>query len=320
MTQQMFLRRHVLQIVPDVREFVSKVHVKGNQRVKKGDPLFEILPDRYQNAVDQATADLAAAESTVSQLKAALEAAEASVKKSKANTAVAKLNLQTALNLQKSSAGAIAKLKVEEAEDGYRAAQANDKVAEASLKQTNFSLAAARHSVDVAAAALKTANFNRQRCTYTSPVDGQVMNFQIREGTPSARWRFTSSGTVMDLSDTAIAAVFPQNLLKNVKSGNDAEIAFKSMPGQIATGKVETVIKYTGEGQFVPTGVLPEAASIGSKGFLVVRIRLDDEELARKLPLGAAGTTAIYTEVGKPFHVITKITVRMKGWMYYLPF
>jgi hypothetical protein len=32
-------------------------------------------------------------------------------------------------------------------------------------------------------------------------------------------------------------------------------------------------------------------ATIGSKGFLVVRIRLSDEQLSSTLPLGAAGTT-----------------------------
>jgi hypothetical protein len=61
------------------------------------------------------------------------------------------------------------------------------------------------------------------------------------------------------------------------------------------------------------------AANIGSKGFLVVRISLDDEELAKTLPLGAAGTTAIYSGFGKPFHSISKIALRMKGWLYYLP-
>jgi hypothetical protein len=52
---------------------------------------------------------------------------------------------------------------------------------------------------------------------------------------------------------------------------------------------------------------------------LVVRIFLDDEELAKKLPLGAAGTTAIYTKFANAFHIITKITVRIKAWTNYLP-
>jgi len=316
---QMILRRRVLQVVPDVREYVSKVHVKPDQKVTKGDPLFDILPDRFQDAVDGAQAQLTAAQATVSQLNAGVTAAEAAVKKSEADTAAAKAELDTALALQKVNAGAIAKLQVEETQQGYRAAQADDKVQEASLKQAQFSLASAKHSVDVAQASLKTANFNLERCTYQSPVDGQVVNWQIREGTPVARWRFTGAGTVQDFADNSILAIFPQNLLRNVRPGNEVEIAFKRRPGQIVTGKVSEIVNYTGEGQLTPSAMLPSAASIGSKGFLAVRVYLDDEELAKQLPLGAAGTTAIYTDFGKPFHVITKITVRIKAWMCYLP-
>jgi multidrug resistance efflux pump len=319
MSGQMILRRRVLQVVPDVREYVSKVHVKPDQKVKKGDPLFEVLPDRYQDVVDEATAELAAAKSTVSSLKAAVTAGEAGVKESEANTAVAKAEVDTAVELQKASAGAaIARLKVEETQDGYNAALANDKLAKAKLKQTQFSLAAATHSVGVAEAALNTANFNLTRCSYVSPVDGQVVNWQIREGTPVARWRFTGAGTVQSFADNWILAVYPQNLLKNVKPGNPVEIAFKRRPGQIVIGKVAQVVEYTGEGQFAPSALLPSAADIGSQGYLVVKIYLDDEELAKELPLGAAGTTAIYTDFAKPFHIITKITVRIKAWMYQL--
>lgn len=320
LTGQMFLTRHVLQMNPDVREFVTKVYVKENQLVKKGDPLFDIKPDRFQDAVDQSTAQLTAAKSTVSELGSAVTAAVAAVKKSAADTATSKAELDTALELQKSQSGAVAKLKVQEAQQAYIAAQANDGVVKAQLKQSKFSLAAGKHSINVAQAGLNIANFNREQCTYTSPVNGRVMNMQITAGLPVARWRFFSVGTIEDLSESTIAAVFPNNQLNNVKTGNVAEVAFKSRPGIIATGKVEAVVKYTGEGQFKATRYLPEAASIGSKGDLVVRIRLDDPKLAKELPLGAAGTTAIYTDFAKPVHVITKITVRIKAWMYYLPF
>ncbi len=319
MTGKMMLWRRVLEVIPDVREFVSQVHVESNQFIRKGEPLFEIRQDRFQDAVDQSMAQMAAAKATVTQLEAAVEAAEAAVRKSEADTGAARANLDTALAVKQELAGAIARLKVEETQQGFRAAQANEQVAKASLKQAQFSLASARHSVDVAQAAVSTATFNLARCTYESPVDGLTMNWQITEGTPAARWRFTSIGTVMDMSNTAIVAILPQNLLKNVKSGDDAEIAFKRRPGRIAAGKVEAIIKYTGEGQFLPDKSLPVAKDVGSKGFLAVRVRLDDEELARQLPLGAAGTVAIYTDVGKPFHLISKITVRMKGWLYYLP-
>lgn len=103
------------------------------------------------------------------------------------------------------------------------------------------------------------------------------------------------------------------SVTKIVAAGDLVEIAFKSFPSRISTGKADAVLEYTGEGQILTSGVLPSAASIRSKGFLAVRIDLDDEAFARELPLGGAGTTAIYTKVGGPFHAITKIALRMKA-------
>ena len=136
----------------------------------------------------------------------------------------------------------------------------------------------------------------------------------------SIRWKAFSVGMFMDMTETVVAAVYPQNVLKNVQPGNVAEMTFRRFPGKVYSGKVESVVEYTGEGQFVPSGTLPEASSVGSKGYLVVRIQLDDTDVAKTLPLGAAGTTAIYTDMGQPFHLISKITIRIKMWTNYLPF
>jgi multidrug resistance efflux pump len=319
MTGQMTLKRNVVQITPDLREFVSKVYVKSNQLVKKGEPLFEISPERFQDAVEEASASLAASKSTVSELDAAMVAAEAMIRKSVADEGIAKANIDTAREIRRKSRNAISKLKLEQAEAAYLGAQAGTQVARSSLKQAEASLAVANSSIDVARAGLKQAQFNLERTTYRSPVDGRTINLQIREGTPVARWQFTTAGTIMDLADSVIIAVYPQNLLKYVKAGDEVEMAFMRKPGYIATGKVDAVVQYTGEGQFVAGGKLPSVATVGSKGFLVVRIRLDDEELAKTLPLGAAGTTAIYSKFGKAFHVISKIALRIKGYTYYLP-
>ena len=64
------------------------------------------------------------------------------------------------------------------------------------------------------------------------------------------------------------------------------------------------------------------SASAGATTSLTVRDALNsalDEELARDLPLGGAGTAAIYTKALGPFHLISKVTIRMKMWMNYLP-
>jgi hypothetical protein len=42
----------------------------------------------------------------------------------------------------------------------------------------------------------------------------------------------------------------------------------------------------------------------------IVRVKLDDAEFARKLPAGATGTAAIYTEHLKPTHLIRRVLLR----------
>jgi multidrug resistance efflux pump len=131
--------------------------------------------------------------------------------------------------------------------------------------------------------------------------------------------KVASIGTFVDTTETFILANYPQNLLKNVKSGDPVDVAFKSSPGRVVTGKVEIVVEATGEGQFAPTGDLLVAADVGSKGSLLVKIRLDDDAAAAALPVGGAGAVAIYTQSGKPFQVISKVYMRMLCWLNYLP-
>ena len=57
----------------------------------------------------------------------------------------------------------------------------------------------------------------------------------------------------------------------------------------------------------VNTGSTPLAA-------LVV---LDDDD-PDLLPQGASATIALYTDHGKPFHIITKVVMRMRAWLAYL--
>jgi hypothetical protein len=47
-----------------------------------------------------------------------------------------------------------------------------------------------------------------------------------------------------------------------------------------------------------------------------VRITLDDPDTS--IPQGAGGTVAVYTQRGIPFHIITKVVMRMQAWLGYL--
>ena len=179
--------------------------------------------------------------------------------------------------------------------------------------------ASAKQAIKATEAQVGTAKLNLEQNVVKAPADGYIMNMQAIEGTMGTTVLTRNQASFMDMTETVVAAVLPMNLVAHIAPGDPVEIAFKSLPGQIATGKVDQVVEYTGEGQLDMTGVVPIAKSIGSKGMLVVRIVLDDQELAKQLPLGGAGTTAIYTKFAQPFHIITKITVRIKAWMNYVP-
>ena len=56
----------------------------------------------------------------------------------------------------------------------------------------------------------------------------------------------------------------------------------------------------------------------GSTGAYAVRINFSDEATAWNLAMGSGGAAAIYTKVGQPFHIISKVAIRMKKWLLYV--
>jgi len=321
MSGQMIVNRKVIQLLSnqDSKEVITKIHVASEQPVKKGDPLYETDPTPNQYIVDQSTAQLAASEQNIKQLEAGVEVAAAAVEAAQASEAYKKSQLDTGLTTQKLDAAAVAELEVEVLRQNYAAARAGVEKALASQKEADYALTTAKDAIKATEAQLATAKLNLEQNVVRAPTDGYITNWQAVEGTMTTTVITSAQGTFMDTSNAVIAAVFPQNLLKNVAVDDEVEIAFKSFPGKIATGKVDAILEYSGEGQLEPSGVIPVVATLHPDGYLVVRIKLDDKELEKQLPLGGAGTVAIYTKALKPLHVITKITVRIKMWTNYLP-
>lgn len=321
MSGQMVVHRKItnLNVGTQSKERITKMHAKQDQRVKKGDPLWESDPRPNQYIVDQLTAQLAQSNEKISELAAAVEVANAASEKAKAERLYVKAQLDTAEGIKSTNPAAVAALKVTVLEENYKAAEAAVQQALASEAEAQFALASAQEAIKATEAELNTARFNLSQNVVRAPADGYVMNLQAVEGTMTTTVTRSAQAPFMDMTRTLVGAVYPQNLLKNVQPGDTVEIAFRSLPGQIAAGKVVAVLEYTGEGQLEPTPELPIAANLGSKGFLLVRIVLDDPDLAKDLSLGAGGTAAIYTHAGEPFHLISKIGLRIKAWMNYAP-
>jgi len=296
--------QYVIQLVPYVKGQVKAVHAQPNQPMKKGDLLLEIEPAPYQYTVNQFQAAL-------EQAKAAVANAKANLSKSIASDDLAKTQEKIALSTQHADAGAISVLKVAEATQTRVEADAAVQQAEAGVVQ-------AQSNVPAVQAQLDEALFNLDQCKMTAPSDGYVVNWQVQAGTMLSSAAVAAAGTFIDTSDIFVAAVFPQNYLTNVEPGNDVELVLDPYPGRIFTAKVDAVIAASGGGQFAPSGTIPDAANIGSDGLYAVKIKFDDQAVARSLSLGSGGSAAIYTTHGKPVHIISKVVMRMKKWLAYV--
>ncbi len=54
------------------------------------------------------------------------------------------------------------------------------------------------------------------------------------------------------------------------------------------------------------------------KSRVFVQIQMDDLPADVELRGGTGGVAAIYTDRGRPVHVISKVVVRIQAWMNYL--
>jgi hypothetical protein len=50
----------------------------------------------------------------------------------------------------------------------------------------------------------------------------------------------------------------------------------------------------------------------------IVRVKLEDQVVASRLPAGSAGTAAIYTDYVKPTHFIRKVLLRQIAILNYI--
>jgi multidrug resistance efflux pump len=102
-----------------------------------------------------------------------------------------------------------------------------------------------------------------------------------------------------------------------VAAGQPVEITFKLFPGRVYPGRVETVLQAIASGQTQVSGLAVAPPELQATPF-VVRIKLDDQELARRLPAGSTGLAAIFTDHVKAAHVIRKVVLRQTAILNYV--
>jgi len=195
-------------IIPRVSGYISKVYVKDNDFVKKGDTLFTIDKRDYQLKIDEANAALLGAEGQYEAAKADIGSAYANISVSDANMRSASGSIETAKirlrqitsdynrynNLYKTHT--ITKQQYEQAlaakdeaesqvrvlEQQQRASSYQKSVIESKSKASDKQTEVAAANIKKAKTMLDVAKLNLTYTVVTAAIDGQVSKVDIQPG------------------------------------------------------------------------------------------------------------------------------------------
>jgi len=166
-------------------------------------------------------------------------------------------------------------------------------------------------------AQLEAAKWNLDKTVVRAPAEGYVTNLALRKGARVASLPLAPVMAFIDTSEVILAAEIAQINARYIEPGQKAEITFKFLPGQIYKARVESILQAIATGQIQPSGFAVTPKVVQSAPF-VVRIKLDDADLEKRLPAGSIGQVAIFTDHVKPSHVIRRVMLRMTAILNYV--
>jgi multidrug resistance efflux pump len=166
-------------------------------------------------------------------------------------------------------------------------------------------------------AQLENARWNLDKTVVRAPADGYVTNLALRKGARVSSLPIAPVMAFIDTSETMLAAEIAQIYARYIEPGQRVEATFKFLPGKIYSGHVETVLQAVSSGQVQPSGLAVTPTQVEAAPF-VVRIKLDDADVLRRLPAGSAGEVAIFTDHVKASHVIRRVMLRMTAILNYI--
>ena len=306
-TDDAYVQAHSVLISPKVSGYISEVPVDDNQAVKAGQVIARIDPRDYDTALDQARANVAAAQASIETLNQQIAQQRLVVEQDRQQVA----SDQAALVYSQQDYQRYTIL----AKDGYgtvqRAQQAQADIREKDAMQQHdiAVVAAAEKQIGVFEAQLAQANatlaqqqamehqaqLNLSYTAITAPVDGTVGVRTLRVG------EYVQAGTqlmaVVPLQAVYIVANYKETQLTNVRPGQSATIDVDTFPGAKIHGHVDSLAPASGQ-EFA---LLPPDNATGNFTKIVQRIPLkivvdEDDPLVGKLRPGMSVEPTIDTK------------------------
>jgi membrane fusion protein (multidrug efflux system) len=301
-TDDAYVKADTTTIAPKVSGYLTDVEVGDNERVTAGQVLARIDDRDFKVALDQARADVSAAQAALASKRAQLDVQQAVIAAAKATVEV-----DTAAQ---TFAGQENKRYTDLAATGFgsvqnaQAAQSRNASAEAAIQRDAANLASALKQVELlkaeiaqaaatvarASAIEKQAELNLGYTTVSAPIDGVVGNRTLRTG------QFVQAGTqlmsLVPASGAYVVANFKETQLTHVGKGQAVDIEVDMFPGAVVHGHVDSLAPASGQ-EFA---LLPPDNATGNFTKVVqripVKIALDDTSIELRPGMSVIPTIA----------------------------
>ena len=256
-TDDAYVQAHSVLISPKVSGYLSEAPVDDNQSVKAGEVLARIDPRDYQTALDQARANVAAAQAAIDTLNQQIdqqmlvvEQGRHQVASDQAALIFSQQDFQRYTQLAKDGWGTVQRSQQAQADIREKDATLQHDVAVVSAAERQIGVFKAQVTQATATLAQQQAmehqaELNLSYTIITAPVDGTVGVRTLRVG------QYVQAGTqlmaVVPLQAVYIVANYKETQLTDVRPGQPVTVDVDTFPGATVHGHVDSLAPASGQ-------------------------------------------------------------------------
>jgi multidrug resistance efflux pump len=324
-TSQARVQAFVVPVAAEVAGKVMAVHIRNNDEVQPGQPLFDIQPEPYKIALARARADLESVHGSVKGSAAGVEAARASLAAARANRDMAERDASRLEKLYQEDSGAISVRRLETAQATREGARSQVLKAQADLVKAQEAAGESGEEnaqLRSALGAVEKAELDLSRTRVLAPSRGVVTDLRTDVG------HFAQPGapvmTLIAMHDLWISADLTENNIGHVKPGDEVAIVLDVMPGEVLKGRVRSVGAGVGSGEKTSPGALPTVENsrdwLRQAQRIPVAVEFDAAESPRLTGIrpGGQADVLVYTGDHPLMNLLGAFYMRVVSWMTFL--
>jgi len=249
-TDDAFIAARQISIAPKVSGYITQVPVTDNQHVARGDVIARIDDRDFRVALDQANAQVTAAQASIRNItaqiavqQAQIVAGEAQVDQTQAALVFAQQQSARYDDLARKGAGTVQNAQqygsqLQQQEAAVKTAQATRDVAKRQIEALKAQLASAQASLAQATAQRDQAELNLSYTTVTAAQPGRVVNLTASAG------EFAQAGTNLTMfvpDEIWVTANFKETQLDAMRPGQPVTLGIDAYPERTIVGRVASV-------------------------------------------------------------------------------